>query len=57
MALLETILDPDEIHMVKILLKIVKMSVRIGKEFGEMLQKILVYHKGIAWVQFYSHYL
>ena len=35
MELLETILDPDETHMVKILLKDIKLSVRIGKEFGE----------------------
>ena len=33
MELLETILDPDETHMTKILLKDVKLSVRIGKEF------------------------
>ena len=33
--LLEIILDPDETHMMKILLKDVKLSVRIGKEFGE----------------------
>ena len=35
MELLETILDPDETHVMKILLKDVKLSVRIGKEFGE----------------------
>ena len=35
MELLETILDPDETHMMQILLKDVKLSVRIGKEFGE----------------------
>ena len=35
MELLETILDPDETHMMKILLKDVKLSVRIGKVFGE----------------------
>ena len=35
MELLETVLDPDETHMMKILLKDVKLSVRIGKEFGE----------------------
>ena len=29
------IYDPDETHMMKILLKDVKLSVRIGKEFGE----------------------
>ena len=33
MELLETILDPDETHMMKILLKDVKLSVRIRKEF------------------------
>ena len=35
MELLETILNPDEIHIMKILLRDVKLSVRIGKEFGE----------------------
>ena len=35
MELLETILDPDETHVIKILLKDVKLSVRMGKEFGE----------------------
>ena len=35
MELFETILDPDEAHMNKILLKDVKLTVRIGKEFGE----------------------
>ena len=35
MELHETILDPDETHMMKILLTDVKLSVRIGKEFGE----------------------
>ena len=35
MELLETILVPDETHMMKILLKDVKLSVRIGTEFGE----------------------
>ena len=35
MELLETILDPAETHMMKILLKDVKLSVRIGQEFGE----------------------
>ena len=34
-VLLETILDPDETHMMKILLKYVKLSVRIGKECDE----------------------
>ena len=29
------LLDPGETHMMKILLKDVKLSVRIGKEFGE----------------------
>ena len=38
MELLETILDPDETHMMKILLKDVKLSVRIGKEFGEKIK-------------------
>ena len=33
--LLETILDNDETHMMKILLKDVKLHVRIGKEFRE----------------------
>ena len=32
---LETILDPDETHMMKIILKDVKLSIRIGKELGE----------------------
>ena len=31
MELLETILDPDEIHMTKILLNDVKLSVRMEK--------------------------
>ena len=35
MELLDIILDSDEIHMMKILLKDVKLSVRIGNEFGE----------------------
>ena len=35
MELLETIFDPDETHMMKIILKDLKLSVRIGKEFGE----------------------
>ena len=35
MELLETILDPDETHMMTILLKDVKLSVRIRKTFGE----------------------
>ena len=35
MQLLETILDPYETHMMKILLKDVKLSVRIRKEFCE----------------------
>ena len=35
MELLETILGPDETHMMKIFLKDVNLSVRIGKEFGE----------------------
>ena len=35
MELLETILDLDETHMMKILQKDVKLSVKIGKEFGE----------------------
>ena len=35
MELLETILDLDETHMMKMLLKDVKLIVRIGKEFGE----------------------
>ena len=35
MELLGTILDPDETHIMKILLKDVNLSVRIGKEFGE----------------------
>ena len=35
MQLLETMLDPDKIHMMKILLKDEKLSVRIGKEFDE----------------------
>ena len=33
MELLETILDPDKTHMVKILLNDVQLSVKIGKEF------------------------
>ena len=45
MKLLEIILDPDEIHMMKILLKDVKLSIRIGKEYKE-----------ITCAQFYSHY-
>ena len=36
--LLETLLDPDETHMMKILLKDVKLGVRIGKEFGEKIK-------------------
>ena len=48
MELLETILDSDETHMMKILLKDVKLSVRIGKEFLEKLQQILVYRKEIG---------
>ena len=35
MDLLETILDPDQTHMRKILMKDVKLSVGMGKEFGE----------------------
>ena len=35
MELLETILEPDETYMMKILLKDVTLSVRIGKEFGK----------------------
>ena len=35
MELLETILDPDETHMMKILVKDVTLSVKIGKELGE----------------------
>ena len=35
MELLETILDPDETHMMKTLLKDVKLSVRLGKEIGK----------------------
>ena len=35
MELLKTILDPDETHMMKILLKDIKLSVRIGKEFSK----------------------
>ena len=35
MELLETLLDPDETHMMKVLLKDVELSVRIGKEFSE----------------------
>ena len=35
MELLKTILDPDETHMMKILLKDIKLSIRVGKEFGE----------------------
>ena len=31
MELLETILDPDEIHMIKKLLKDIKLSVRLVK--------------------------
>ena len=38
MELLEKILDPDETCMMKILLKDVKLSVRIGKEFGEKIK-------------------
>ena len=33
--LLETVLDSDETHMMRILLKDVQLSERIGKEFGE----------------------
>ena len=35
MELFETILDLDETHIMKIILKDVKLSVKIGKEFGE----------------------
>ena len=33
--MLETILDPDETHMMKILVKDVHLSIRIQKEFGK----------------------
>ena len=48
MELPETVLDPEETHMMKILLTDVKLSVRIGKEFGKKITKILVCHKEIA---------
>ena len=35
LELLETVLDPDETRMMKILPKDAKLSVRIGKEFDE----------------------
>ena len=46
--LLETTLDSHETYMMKILLKDVKLSVRIGKVFSEKITKTLVYHKEIA---------
>ena len=39
MELFETILDPDETHMMKLLLKDIKLSVRRGKEHGEKITK------------------
>ena len=39
MEMFETILDPHVTHIRKILLKDVKLSVRIGKEFGEKITR------------------
>ena len=62
MELVETILDHDETHMMKVLIKDVKFSVRIGKEFCEKITTNITVPQGdclspISFLLYIAHAL